>query len=140
MKTGGLFGDVADSDVAPLADLEAGARMYVIGERGEVLLLGARSASSGVPVFPSRPYCPETAAADMEPATFGPSGTLYSFSTVHVSASRPVPYILGYVDFPGGLRTLASVRVSGGALRCDLPVVLCADGETWWVEPAEKLE
>src|SRR3546814_2520605 len=34
----------------------------------------------------------------------GPEGVLYSFSTVHVSSSQPVPYTIGYVDFPGDVR------------------------------------
>lgn len=76
----------------------------------------------------------------MEPETFGPLGALYSFSTVYVSSSRQVPYTLGYVDFPDGLRALARVREGRAALRCDVPVVLRADDEDWWVEPVENAE
>ncbi|MEM8824800.1 MAG: OB-fold domain-containing protein [Pseudomonadota bacterium] len=129
-------GEAAGPLVAPLDDLAFESRDDVITKDGAVFLLGARSASSGVEAFPARPICPETGARDMETAQFGPTAMLYSFATIHVSASRDVPYTLGYIDFPSGLRTLAHVRAPDEMLRCDLPVVLCAgpDGD-WWVEP-----
>lgn len=120
----------------PFEDLGREDRTDVVREGGRVFLLGARSASSGVEAFPARPVCPETGAHDMEPARFGPEAVLHSFSTVHVSATRETPYTLGYIDFPSGMRALAQIRAAGGALRCDLPVVLRAEGGEWWVEPA----
>ena len=68
---------------------------------------------------------------------FGPDATLYSYSTVHVSATREVPYTIGYIDFPSGLRAFAHVRAAQDALRCDLPVTLRAKGDAWWVEPSD---
>lgn len=131
-------GDFAPPDVHPFADLVAEDRPDVLKDDGRVYLLGARSASSGVETFPTRPICPETGARDMEPMRFGPDAVLYSYSTIHVSAARDVPYTLGYIDFPSGLRTLAHVRASEDALRCDLPVVLRTDDDgDWWVEPVE---
>ena len=62
-----------------------------------------------------------------EPDTARPAcatGRLYSWSTVHVSASRPVPYTLGYVDLDDGLRVLARLDGDPGALRMDGPVRL----------------
>ena len=129
-------GEAADDAVRPIADLANGARGDVVIRDGVVMLRGARSASSGVEAFPARPFCPETGVRDMEEALFGPDAILYSFSTVHVSASRSVPYTLGYIDFPSGLRAFAHVRARPEALRCDLPVALRADAEGgWWVEP-----
>jgi hypothetical protein len=49
-----------------------------------------------------------------EPLT--PSGRLYTWSTVHASASRPVPYTIGYVDLDSGLRVLAQLAGDAGAL------------------------
>lgn len=51
-------------------------------------------------------------------------GRLYTWSTVYVSASRPVPYTLGYVDLDDGLRVLARLDGDPGALRMDGPVRL----------------
>lgn len=131
-------GDSTSPDVHPFADLCAEGSADAVLENGKVYLLGARSASSGVVAFPLRPICPETGVRDMEPMRFGPDAVLYSFSTIHVSATRAVPYTLGYIDFPSGLRTLAQVRSKDGTLRCDLPVVLrMNDDGAWWVEPAE---
>ena len=130
-------GDAATDELRPFADLQPDAGGDHTVRDGAVMLRGARSASSGVEAFPARPICPETGARDMEPALFGPDAVLYAFSTVHVSATRPVPYTLGYVDFPSGLRALAHVRAAPGALRCDLPVRLRAEGAEWWAEPAE---
>ena len=130
----GPAGDAVTDALAPIGDLATGERAEIALRDGAVMLLGARSASSGVEAFPARAICPETVARDMAPAEFGPDAVLYAFSTVHVSASREVPYTLGYVDFPSGLRALAHVR--GEGLRCDMPVTLRADEGGWWVEPA----
>ncbi|WP_226781162.1 Zn-ribbon domain-containing OB-fold protein [Oceaniglobus trochenteri] len=124
-------GEAADATILPFPDLEEdGAQIEV--RDGIVRLVGARSQSSGVAAFPARPVCPETGARDMAPEHFGPDATLYSFSTIHVSATREVPYSLGYIDFPEGLRVLAVVR--GESLACDMPVTLRADGDDWWAE------
>jgi uncharacterized protein len=64
-----------------------------------------------------------------EPDTAGPAcatGRLYSWSTVHVSASQPVPYTLGYVDLDDGLRVLARLDGDTSELRMDGPVRLAA--------------
>ena len=63
----------------------------------------------------------------MEPDPGEPAcatGRLYSWSTVHVSASRPVPYTLGYVDLDDGRRVLAQLDGEAGELRMDGPVRL----------------
>ena len=65
----------------------------------------------------------------------GPTGLLYSHSTVHVSAARATPYTIGYVDFPNGLRVLASVRGADASLGCDVPVRLANANGEWFVEP-----
>lgn len=124
-------GEAVDTTVEPFADLTGDSVPFEVD--GEVVrLIGSISASSKVKAFPARAVCPETGARDMEPMLFGPEAMLYSFSTVHVSASREVPYTLGYIDFPEGIRTLAIIR--GAELRCDMPVVLKSDGQDWWAE------
>ncbi len=133
-QTGGAaFAD----DALPYRDLAAdGGPDFEIRD-GAVLLRGSRSRSSGSLAFPSRQVCIETGARDMEPMTFGPRATLYSYSTIHVSSSRPVPYTIGYVDFENGLRVLAAIRADVDHLRCDLPVELRADDSGWFVEPLQ---
>ena len=50
------------------------------------------------------------------------TGRLYSWSTVHVSASRATPYTLGYVNLDDGSRVLALLDGNPGELRIGAPV------------------
>lgn len=46
----------------------------------------------------------------MEEASFGPAGTVWSVTTIHVpSGDREAPYTLAYVDLDDGPRMLAHV-------------------------------
>jgi uncharacterized OB-fold protein len=123
-------------DALPFNDLERIGRTTFEVRDGVVYLKGSVSRSSGSRAFPAREVCLETGARDMQPMLFGPRGRLYSFSTVHVSSSRPTPYTIGYVDFENGVRVLAAVEAaSGRPLECDIDVELRADGDRWFVTP-----
>lgn len=124
-------------DAIPIEDMkDEGKKHYQLLD-GEVHLRGSKSRSSGSMAFPEREVCLETGARDMETFLFGGEGVLYSFSMVHVSSSRPVPYVLGYVDFPNGLRVLSHVVTDDPAsLRCDQFVQLRATDDDWFVVPA----
>jgi uncharacterized OB-fold protein len=129
-------GQAYDETLAPLVDLGAPEHPGFVERGGEILLVGSQSASSGVRTYPPRSICPDTGARDMQPFMIGPNGTLYAFSEVQVSSSRPTPYMIGYVDFPQGVRVLADVRTSDpAALACDMPVILRAEGGGWFVSP-----
>jgi uncharacterized OB-fold protein len=95
--------------VTPFPDLAGDEPVVADGPR----LIGARCGACGTAWFPRRPVCPSCAAPEPERLLLGPAGTLYSWSTVHVSSSRPVPYTLGYVDLPAGVRVLATIRGTG---------------------------
>lgn len=127
------------ADALPFEDLKEGTEPPFVVRDGAVLLRGSRSRSSGSMAFPVREVCLETGARDMEPFLFGPDGTLYSYSAIHVSSTRAVPYTLGYVDFPNGVRVLAHVKESEGVpLACDQPVQVRAEGDDWFVVPVGK--
>jgi uncharacterized OB-fold protein len=88
-------------------------------------LLGSRcdAAGCGEVTFPPRPLCPDcwgpTTTVEL-PAT----GTLYTFTTVHVpSGHAQPPYTLGYADF-GTVRVLG--QVVGGEPRIGAPVTVTA--------------
>lgn len=137
LPTAMAFGDNAK----PIRDIAPDQPGHFIVKDDVVLLRGSESRSSGSKAFPVREVCMETGARDMQEIFFGPQGTLYSFSTIHVSASRPTPYTLGYVDFPNGVRVLAHVRCEDiSTLYCDMPVQTATDGTDWFVipTPAEK--
>jgi uncharacterized OB-fold protein len=139
------------ADALPFHDLSPEQPREFEREGAQVMLRGSRSRSSGSMAFPARAVCMETGARDMEPFYFGPYGTLYSFSTVHVSATRDTPYTIGYVDFPNGVRILANVEWSeaadkagaeilGAALQCDMRVEVRAVGDRWFVVPVGMSE
>lgn len=90
-----LGGQTCEAAHRPVADLDIESREDFRIDSDEVLLVAGRSASSGEMTFPQREFCPVTGARDMARVTFGPCGVLYSFSTIHVSSSRPTPYTLG---------------------------------------------
>lgn len=135
VTSGAGFGD----DALPFRDLAEGLRRPAFEVQADaVMLRGSRSRSSGSLAFPEREVCLETGARDMEPVLFGPRGNLYSYSTIHVSSSRPTPYTIGYVDFPNGVRVLANIDVPSDmtdTLVCDTTVELRASGERWFVVP-----
>lgn len=131
-----ISGDSCDAAHRPIADLDIAARQDFRAENGEILLIASWSESSGEMAFPQREFCPVTGARDMQPIEFGPRGMLYSFSTIHVSSSRPTPYTIGYVDFENGLRIMAHVRFDAETvLHCDMPVQTDADADGWFVRP-----
>lgn len=128
-------GAAFSADALPFTDLAVPDQPPYEIRDGAVYLRGSVSRSSGCRAFPVRAVCHETGARDMEPMTFGPRGKLYTYSTVHISSTRPTPYTIGYVDFDNGVRVLALVEAGGQALACDQQVELRADDARWFVAP-----
>jgi hypothetical protein len=116
--------------VTPFPDLAGDEPVVADGPR----LIGARCGACGTAWFPRRPVCPSCAAPEPERLLLGPAGTLYSWSTVHVSSSRPVPYTLGYVDLPAGVRVLTTIKTTQ-PLEPNAQCVLRTDHDEWWFEP-----
>jgi uncharacterized protein len=105
------------------------------GPDGLPQLHGSRCTRCGALGYPARAACHRCAGTQLAPAALSPAGRLYSWSTVHVSASRPVPYTLGYVDLPEGVRVLAQVAGDPALLTpdCAVRLVLAADELTFTV-------
>jgi uncharacterized protein len=69
-------------------------------------LVGSKSASSGVVVFPRAQFCPKTAANDMEDVVLPTRGTLWTWTIQGFRPKSPpytgpeefVPYGVGYID------------------------------------------
>lgn len=101
---------------------------------GDARLLGSRCAGCGTAYFPRSPVChnPDCRDKRIEDAAFGPTGTLWSYSVQAYPPPPPakydepyVPYALGLVDMPEGLRVLG--RISTGdvtVLKAGLDVEL----------------
>ncbi len=81
---------------------------------GSGRLLGSRCRSCDAHFFPVREACSRCLSDDLETIGFSTEGTLYTYSVVHQSTPAfEVPYALGYVDFPEG------VRIMGQITGCD---------------------
>src|ERR1700681_1657637 len=99
----------AESAPQPLTDLESVDRHDFVETADGCSLRGSACSQCGRKFFPRRKICLGCAGQRMEETLLAPHGKLYSFSTVHVSSSRPTPYTLGYIDLDDGLRLLATL-------------------------------
>jgi uncharacterized OB-fold protein len=78
-------------------------------------LQGARCAACRHPHALRVARCTHCRAAALEPASFGPDGTVWSTTTLHVASNgRRAPYTLAYVDLDDGPRVLAHVDAPVG--------------------------
>src|SRR3546814_17957815 len=101
------LGESAPIEGHPISDLDAN------GLPGFVVLDGATFLLCSLTAQGRRSFLHTDGTQCVE---VGPEGVLYRFPTVHVSSSQPVPYMLGYVDFPGDVRVLPKVRGLNQAL------------------------
>lgn len=91
-------------------------RPQAIERDGKILLRGARCQSCDLPRAAPAPHCPEC-GGPLEVADFGPSGTVWSSTIVHLQiADIPAPYGLAYVDLDDGPRFLAHATDPGSPL------------------------
>jgi uncharacterized OB-fold protein len=89
-------------------------------------LVGSECADCGQTVFPPVPMCFECLSENMRPRALSREGKLYSYSVVRIAPRGwQVPYAIGYVDLPEGVRVLSHiVGVSFDQLACDVDVRL----------------
>lgn len=74
-------------------------------------VLGVRCGRCGYPAAPATPWCPQCHSGELEPARFGPLGTVWSSTVVHIPVGRWVPpYAIAYVDLDQGPRVLAHLE------------------------------
>jgi uncharacterized OB-fold protein len=85
------------------------------GADGLRRVTGRRCTSCGEAAAYGWPRCPACRSA-VEPAAFGPDGTVWSATVVHIPVpGRTPPYALAYVDLDGGPRVLAHVLPAPGS-------------------------
>ena len=89
-------------------------------------LLGSRCRSCGAHFFPVREACSGCLSGDLETIGFSTEGTLYTYSIVRQSTpSFEVPYALGYVDFPEGVRIMGQISgCEADEISIGMPMVL----------------
>jgi uncharacterized protein len=104
--------------------LLADPRPVIAGEDGRHLLLGARCRSCGHALARRLPRCPRCRART-DPERFGPEGTVWAATVLHVAAGgRDAPTALAYVDLDDGPRVLlhlAEAAPIGARVRLSAP-------------------
>jgi uncharacterized OB-fold protein len=103
-------------------------------------LVGTRCGRCRVASFPARAVCHGCGTAAPEQERFAPTGTLITYTTVHVERpGLPAPYTLGQIALDeAGPVVFGQVRAPAGELAAGLPVrVVVATGEVprYWFMP-----
>jgi uncharacterized OB-fold protein len=81
----------------------------VLNSGDEWLLIGRRCSACGYPTATFRPRCP-VCSSRLEVAQYGPHGTIWSSTIVHVPVPGfDPPHALAYVDLDDGPRILATL-------------------------------
>ena len=95
-----------------------------ITQDGPALVAG-RCTACGATSFPKAAVCTECLALDIGTTHLPRQGVLYSFSVVHQAPKGwIVPYVLGYVDLPDGIRVLAHIEGPAAEIAIDQNVEL----------------
>jgi uncharacterized OB-fold protein len=77
-------------------------------------LRGARCAA-GHSTFPVRPFCGTCKTDQLRPVALSGRGLLHTFTVVRQAPSGvSVPYVLGYVDLPEGVRLMSRIEADPG--------------------------
>ena len=107
-------------------------------------LVGSRCSACGATSWPGRAGCHRCGRLAMEPASFAPSGSLLTCTTVWVArAGLEPPYTLGQVKLDDGPLIFGHVR--GLAEHASMPVAVrlamapeADDVPPFWFEPEER--
>ena len=81
-------------------------------QRDPVRLLAGRCRACGALRFPAAPLCAHCQADDVEQFPLADRGTLYTFTIVRARPpgyGGPVPYAVGVVTLPDGIRVAATL-------------------------------
>lgn len=124
----------------PIADIRMDATAHLSTSEGEARLLGCHCPACGERAFPVRAVCPSCGGRELESVALPADGLLYSFSVVHVSASRPTPYAIGYVDLSDGVRILAQLGGDAADYHPDMPVRLRVNSDDWNFEAVREAD
>lgn len=90
---------------------------------GNLALCAAKCDACGCKVFPPSDTCPSCLSGAVNPFPITSAGTLYSYTTVHIAPKTwQTPYVVGYVDFPEGVRVFGKVDGVAERLRPDMTV------------------
>ena len=96
----------------------------VVDAQGHPSLNASRCKDCGLSVFPPSAVCPDCLSVNQQALYLSGSGKLYSYTQIHVAPPTwVVPYIIGYVDLPEGVRLFGKVDAkSTEVLKVGMPV------------------
>jgi uncharacterized OB-fold protein len=86
-------------------------------------LQGTRCAACRLAIAQEAPRCPRCGSGELQPEAFGPEGTVWASTVVHLPVGRrKPPFAIAYVDLDDGPRVLvhltgASVLPAGSRVR-----------------------
>jgi uncharacterized OB-fold protein len=93
-------------------------------------LLGTRCGDCGREMIGTRVVCSTCVSSNVETIALPSTGTLYSFTRLHVGGDGVRP--LGYVDLDNDVRTLADIREGDTPLEPGIRVELGVEGDSWF--------
>jgi len=129
---------IGESDpVLPIDDMTVKVSDHVsLDSSGKPQLNGGHCQSCGIKFFPTRTFCPKCTSSKVASVALPTAGELYTYSSVHISATKPTPYHLGYIDLPGDVRLLAELKGELGSFNCGDQMSLVSEGEgkEWFFE------
>lgn len=99
-------------------------------------LVGTQCETCRKMMLGARTVCSSCVSRDVSRVALPATGTLYSFTRLHVGGDGVRP--IGYVDLDNGVRTLADIREGDTTLRPDLHVELGVDGDSWFFAPVRS--
>lgn len=85
--------------------------LLTISGEGRVRLVCGRCTQCGAESFPKAEVCTSCLSLDVDSFELDGPGALFAFSVIHQGPRHwHLPYAVGYVDFPGGLRVFGHIK------------------------------
>lgn len=111
-----------------IADLETDELLVAFPEGPR--LRGTHCDDCGRDMIGNRVVCSSCVSSNVSSFALPSTGTLYSFTRLHVGGDGVRP--LGYVDLDNDVRTLADLREDDTPLEPGMRVELAVEGENWF--------
>jgi len=112
-------------DIAQAAPSLISDKLVTLAADGSASLAGGRCKACAALSYPRAEVCTQCLSLEVDGTALSSEGRLYSYSVVHQAPKGwKVPYALGYVDLPEGVRVLAHIDAPLHAIAIDQPVRL----------------
>lgn len=112
-------------------------------DRATNTLAGGRCSNCDAQMFPKAFICFSCMSDEVLDEPLAAKGSLYSFTTIHISPTFTTPYSVGYVDLISGVRVLGQLAGDPALFACDIPVAAIESAESptgWAFTPRHESE